>query len=99
MTANPKGDVGLQWKASRGGTYRFEWDSASLKFYKHGEFVGILDQGSVLPYATTVSDVIDWEMFFWVPADSTPYHVKVFRLDAMAAARPCAGAACQPAAQ
>lgn len=85
MTANPKGDVGLQWKASRGGTYRFEWDSASLKFYKHGEFVGILDQGAQLPYATTVTDVIDWEMFFWVAADSTPFHVKVFRLDGAAA--------------
>lgn len=79
MIANPKGDVGLQWKASRGGTYRFEWDSASLKFYKHGEFVGILDAGTELPYATTVSDVIDWEMFFWVAADSTQFHVKVFR--------------------
>ena len=85
ITANPKGDVGLQWKASRGGTYRFEWDSASLKFYKHGEFVGILDQGTQLPYATTVTDVIDWEMFFWVAADSTPYHVKGFRLEASAA--------------
>lgn len=31
MTANPKGDVGLlEWKASRGGTYRFEWDFAPL---------------------------------------------------------------------
>jgi hypothetical protein len=85
MTANPKGDVGLQWKASRGGTYRFEWDSASLKFYKHGEFVGILDQGTQLPYATTVSDVIEWEMFFWVAADSTNFHVRVFRLDESAA--------------
>lgn len=81
MTANPKGDVGLQWKASRGGDYRFEWDSASLKFYKHGEFVGILDQGSQLPYATTVTGVIEWEMFFWVAADSTTFHVKVFRRD------------------
>lgn len=85
MTANPKGDVGLQWKASRGGTYRFEWDSASLKFYKHGEFVGILDQGTQLPYATTVTDVIEWEMFFWVAADTTNFHVKVYRLDESAA--------------
>ena len=85
MTANPKGDVGLQWKASRGGAYRFEWDSTSLKFYKHGECVGILDPGTQLPYATTVTDVIDWEMFFWVAADSTTFHVKVFRLDEPAA--------------
>ncbi len=81
IIANPKGDVGLQWKASHGGDYRFEWDSASLKFYKHGDFVGILEQGSSLPYAATVKDVIDWEMFFWVAADSTPFRVKVFRLD------------------
>jgi hypothetical protein len=26
LIANPKGDVGLQWKASRGGAYRFEWN-------------------------------------------------------------------------
>lgn len=93
MTANPKGDVGLQWKASRGGDYRFEWDSASLKFYKHGEFVGILDAGAELPYATSVTDVIEWEMFFWVPADSTKFHVKVFRRDETAAPAPAPAAA------
>ncbi|MBE2236164.1 MAG: SH3 domain-containing protein [Caldilineaceae bacterium] len=100
MTANPKGDVGLQWKASRGGTYRFEWDSASLKFYKHGEFVGILDAGTQLPYATTVTDVIEWEMFFWVAADSTNFHVKVFRLDepAAAAGAPASAAPAAPVA-
>lgn len=96
MTANPKGDVGLQWKASRGGDYRFEWDSASLKFYKHGEFVGILDPGTELPYATTVTDVIEWEMFFWVAADSTKFHVKVFRRDETAA--PAGAPAAAPAA-
>ena len=31
IKADPSGDVGLQWKASRGGTYRFEWDSPWLK--------------------------------------------------------------------
>jgi hypothetical protein len=95
ITANPSGDVGLQWKASRGGTYRFEWDSASLKFYKHGEFVGILDPGTQYPFATTVADVIDWELFFWVAADSATFHVKVFRLDDSAAP---AGAPAAPAA-
>lgn len=85
ITANSKGDVGLQWKASRGGTYRFEWDSASLKFYKHGDFVGILDQGAELPYAATVTDAIEWAMFFWVAADSTTFRVKVFRLNESAA--------------
>jgi len=85
MKANPKGDVGLQWKASRGGTYRFEWDSSLLKFYNHGDFVGIVEQGTVLPYAATVHDVIEWAMFFWVAADSTTFHVKVFRLDESAA--------------
>jgi hypothetical protein len=97
MTANPKGDVGLQWKASRGGTYRFEWDSASLKFYKHGEFVGILDQGTQLPYATTVTDVIEWELFFWVAADSTKFHVKVFSLEDAAAPADTTVAAVQAA--
>ena len=96
MTANPKGDVGLQWKASRGGDYRFEWDSASLKFYKHGEFVGILDAGTELPYATTVTGVIEWEMFFWVAADSTKFRVKVYRRDETAA--PAATAVPAPAA-
>jgi len=102
ITANAKGDVGLQWKASRGGTYRFEWDSASLKFYKHGEFVGILDQGTELPYAATVTDAIEWAMFFWVAADSTAFRVKVFRLDESAAPAsapaPIAPAAAPPAA-
>ncbi len=101
LIANPKGDVGLQWKASRGGSYRFEWDSASLKFYKHGDFVGILDQGRELPYATTVTGVIDWELFFWVPADSTTFHVKIFRLDdaAAGAAAPVAAGEAAPAPQ
>jgi len=97
MRANPKGDVGLQWKASRGGTYRFEWDSALLKFYKHGDFVGILDQGTELPYAATITDVIEWEMFFWVAADSTNVHVKVFRLDESAAGAPASAPAAAPA--
>jgi hypothetical protein len=94
IKVDPKGDVGLQWKANRGGTYRFEWDAASLKFYQHANLVGIQGKGSQLPYATTVQGVIDWEMFFWVAADSTPYHVRVFRLDESVGA----GAA-QPAPQ
>jgi hypothetical protein len=94
MTAKPSGDVGLQWKASQGGDYRFEWDSASLTFYKHAELVGILEKGVELPYAATVRNVIDWELFFWVAADSTPYHVRVYRLgDAGSAAPPAAPAA------
>jgi hypothetical protein len=91
IKADPSGDVGLQWKANRGGTYRFEWDAASLKFYQHANLVGMQGKGSQLPYAATIQGVIDWEMFFWVAADSTPFHVRVFRLDdsgAQGAAQP-----------
>ncbi len=77
----------MQWKASRGGTYRFEWDSASLKFYQHANLIGIQSKGAELPYATTIQGVIDWELFFWVAADSTPYHIRIFRLDETSAAQ------------
>ncbi len=81
IKANPAGDVGVQWKANRGGTYRFEWDSPSLKFYQHAGFVGSKGAGSELPYSATVEGVIDWEMFFWVPQASTSYHIRVYRLE------------------
>lgn len=81
IKADPRGDIAVQWKANRGGTYRFEWDSASLKFYKHANLVGIQNKGAELPYAATIEGVIDWEMFFWVAADSAPYHIRIFRLD------------------
>ncbi len=90
IKADKRGDVAVQWKASKGGSYRFEWDSASLKFYKHTELLGILDKGAELPYAATVRDVIEWEQFFWVATDSTPYHIRVFKLDDAAAAAPAA---------
>lgn len=92
ITAKPSGDVAVQWKASKGGSYRFEWDSASLKFYKHTDLLGILGTGVELPYAATVKDVIEWEQFFWVAADSTPYHIRVFKLDDSAAAAPAPAA-------
>ncbi len=81
IKADPRGDIAVQWKASRGGTYRFEWDSASLKFYQHANLIGIQGQGAELPYAATIAGVIDWEMFFWVAADTTPFHIRIFRLD------------------
>ena len=81
IKADPSGDVGLQWKASRGGTYRIEWDSPWLKFYKHADFISTQGKGSELPFSAIIKDVIEWEMFFWVAGDSTPYHVRVYRLD------------------
>jgi uncharacterized protein YraI len=81
IKADPRGDLGLQWKANRGGSYRFEWDSPWLKFYKHADFVGTQGKGSELPFSATIAGVIEWEMFFWVAGDSTPYHVRVYRLD------------------
>ena len=71
----------VQWKASRGGTYRFEWDSPWLKFYKHADFISTQGKGSELPFSAIIKDAIEWEMFFWVAGDSTPYHVRVYRLD------------------
>ncbi len=92
IKADKRGDVAVQWKASKGGSYRFEWDSASLKFYKHTELIGIVDAGVELPYAATVRDVIEWEQFFWVAVDSTPYHIRIFRLDDTAVPAPVAAA-------
>ena len=80
ITANPSGDVGVQWKTNRGGTYRFEWDSPSLKFYKHADFVGNMGPGSNLAYSATFEGIIDWEMFYWVAEGSTSCHLQVYRL-------------------
>ena len=80
ITADPRGDVAVQWKARRGGTYRFEWDSPALRFYKHLDFVGSQGQGTELPFSAIVRDAIDWEMFFWVAREDTPYHIRVFEL-------------------
>ncbi len=76
IKADPRGDIAVQWKASKGGTYKFEWDSPWLKFFKHAEFVGTQGKGSELPFSATFSGIIDWEMFFWVAGDSTPYRIK-----------------------
>jgi hypothetical protein len=80
ITTDPRGDVAVQWKAQKGGTYRFEWDSPALRFYKHLDFVGSQSQGTALPFSAIVKDVIDWEMFFWVAREDTPYHIRVFEL-------------------
>jgi len=85
INANTKGDVAVQWKANKGGTYRFEWDASVLKFYKHTSLVGISETGTSLPYATTIENVIEWELFFWVPTDSTSYHIRIYRLEEGAA--------------
>jgi hypothetical protein len=81
-----RGDAALSWKAREGGTYRFEWNSdevdnnSVLRFYKHLDFRGVDSPGSELPYSTIVPDVIQWELFFWVPQYDTPYQVKVYKL-------------------
>jgi hypothetical protein len=74
------GDLAVQWKAQRGGTYRFEWDSPAFLFYKHADLVGSQGKGTELPYSAVIKDVIDWEMFFWVAREDTPYHIRVFEL-------------------
>jgi len=81
-----RGDAALQWKAPEGGTYRFEWDSTeerdktTLWFYKHLDFVGSQGPGTELLYSAIVEDVIQWELFFWVPQYDTHYRVKVYKL-------------------
>jgi hypothetical protein len=81
IRTNEKGDVAVQWKASRGGTYRFEWDAPALSFYQHGIFVGSQNRGVELPHSAIIENVIDWEMFFWVAEQDTSYHITVHRLD------------------
>jgi uncharacterized protein YgiM (DUF1202 family) len=97
VTTASGGDVAIQWKASKGGAYRFEWDSASLKFYRHTSLVGIVEKGKTLPYAATAQGVIDWELFFWVATESGPYRILVYRLEEGAGASPSA-AGVQPSA-
>lgn len=83
MSFDGRGDAGLQWKAQQGGTYLFEWeakDSDSLQFWKHLDYYGDRGQGLELPYGAIVTDVIEWEQFFWVPTENTHYRVKVHRL-------------------
>jgi hypothetical protein len=81
-----RGDAALQWKAREGGAYRFEWSSNEvdgdtvLRFYKHLDFAGSQGPGQELAYSAVVEDVIQWELFFWVPQYDTPYHVKVYKL-------------------
>lgn len=81
-----RGDAALLWKATEGGTYRFEWDSSAvdgettLRFHKHLDFVGSQGPGMELPYSAVVEGVIDWELFFWVPQYDTHYRVKVYKL-------------------
>ncbi|MEW5956175.1 MAG: SH3 domain-containing protein [Chloroflexota bacterium] len=81
-----RGDAALLWKAPQGGTYRFEWSSNEVNgdtvlwFYKHLDFVGSQGPGDELPYSAIIEDVIDWELFFWVPQYDTPYRIKIYRL-------------------
>ena len=78
---SPAGDVTVQWKAKSGGTYRFEWDSPSLAFYRRLGYVGSLGKGATMPFSAVMPDLIEWEMFFWVAKDSTAYHIKVYKLE------------------
>lgn len=88
ITTNARGDAAIQWKANKGGVYRFEWDSSSLRFYQHSKLVGIQETGGSLPYAATIRDVIEWELFFWVAADTSPFRIRVYRLEETAVSAP-----------
>jgi hypothetical protein len=81
ITTDPRGDVAVQWKAPRGGTYRFEWNAGSLAFYQHLNYYGSSGPGPTLSHSAIVRDVIDWELFFWVATGPTPYHIRVYRLE------------------
>lgn len=81
-----RGDTALLWKATEGGTYHFEWladeveEESSIWFYKHLDRAYNVEPGFELPYSATIKDVIQWELFFWVPQYDTPYRVKVYKL-------------------
>jgi uncharacterized protein YgiM (DUF1202 family) len=80
IKADAAGDLAVQWQAQKGGTYRFEWDSPALLFYKHLDPVGSQGPGTELQYSAVIKDVVDWEMYFWVAREDTPYHIRVFEL-------------------
>ena len=78
VTTAPGGDVAIQWKAPQNGTYRFEWDSPSLQFYRGQVLIGSQGPGAQLAYSAVVSSGM--EQFFWVPEADTNYHIEVFGL-------------------
>jgi hypothetical protein len=83
MTFDPHGDAALQWKAQEGGKYLFEWDAkneGSIQFWKHLDYYGNQGEGLELPYGAIVENVIEWELFFFVPTENTHYRVKVYKL-------------------
>ncbi len=74
----PGGDVAVQWKAPENGTYRFEWDSPSLQFYRGQALVASQGPGTELAYSAVLSTGM--EQFFWVPGADTNYHIEVYGL-------------------
>jgi hypothetical protein len=80
VTADGRGDVSLLWKYGQGGTYRLEWDADSLLFYHHTNRVYSQGPGTRLAQSVVVQDMVEWDLFFWLARESTPYHILVFRL-------------------
>lgn len=80
IASDLNGDVAVLWKPRQGGTYRFEWDSDALKFYRHLNYVGSQEPGSELAHSAVIEDVVAWEMFFWVAQKDTNFHILIHRL-------------------
>lgn len=80
IQTDARGDVAVLYKNAEGGTYRLEWDSSSLAFYKHLYASGSEGPGTQLPYSAIVTDINEWSLFFWVARGNTGYHILVFKL-------------------
>lgn len=86
--ASSWGDVALQWKARKGGTYLIEWQAdGDLKVYKHATRIWSTGRGLTLPNSYVAKDIIDWEMFFFVittpsysdETNTVHFHVRIYR--------------------
>ena len=82
------GDVALQWKAQRGGTYLIEWQAdGNLQVYQHASQIQSRGRGLTMPNSYIAKDIIDWEMFFFVIANrsygagtvTTHFHVRIYK--------------------
>ncbi len=79
---NSSGELAVQWRPLKDGSFRVEWDSPDLRFYQRDQLKSSQGPGGQFPYSVVLEEVVrEWDSFFWVTTVDTTYHIQIYRLE------------------
>jgi tetratricopeptide (TPR) repeat protein len=81
MQNRSSGEMAVQWRALRSGTYLFEWDSNNLQFAQRDRRISSQGSGIEFSHSVVIENVVEiTDFFYWVTAADTTYHIKIYKL-------------------